>query len=823
MRIASQCAALVAICMTWLVPAPLDAQVSLADLTSKTRPTDHPGTEQEWIVRTVVTRMATLATVSAGNVPTPATVVVTTQAASPAVFRVAVNGAAPLTLKVVGHIWDPRTYLPIAAAVGVRGGGAGGGRGAPTAATPADAVLVEALTDPSLERLLEHDVRVSAALRSQPQAASLHEQAALLLGALALREGAGLYTDARPAWSRLTAHLAVARTLAPTRAPSLAGRLAEALLLVEVGREVDALAALAPLEDARQPASVRAWAAALRVRATGDWRIIAQPAKSTPIARTAYARAYAWRVGLTPLLAWIDDTQPAVDLPLTRILLSQAFPVAVGNRFATAGLVEELDEAARAARACGVIAGSDQAALLNAIGRPAASGPFRVLDWPLVASTVERHIVARVRSIYEAEQLLGRRERLRLLPQELEKIFAPLPLVSTALALMGGDTAARHLAAAAAIVRTRKDAIPPALWKALVQEGQRSARTVPWPSSDVWFNPWEPDGTALTPGDRLVRQGAPRPPLPMVEALHRLAPSDTWLSWRLTEWRAQDGKPTIAGVRADLGPAAAYDAGAIYRMFRWLNGSHEDYVKLGTEMCGLNVERCEDLAQELLKEGRDGEAAEETRRWFARARDRVGAANGVLWLTRYLFDKGQAADARAIAERADEVGSAGGIVTLAELMERQGDYAGAEARYKRVHDRYGTPWHLGAYYLRRWKATGDAALRDRGRALVAETFPAGFEPPPTDGGAPVDGMAFTNFGGRAARAGLRKTDIVVGIDGVRVRWDGQATVVLRASHDAAMQFTVWRDGAYTTVKGTLPQRWLGSGYHTYKPAVPAVQ
>ncbi len=805
--------------MSWLVPAPLYAQGSLADLTSKTRPTDRPGTEQEWIVQTVVTRMASLATLSAASVPAAATVSATTQAASPAVFRVAVNGGAPLTLKVVGHIWDPRTYLPMAAAVGVR---AAGGPGASAPATAADVALVEALTDPSLERLLEHDVRVSAALRSQPQAAALHEQAALLLGALALREGAGLYTDARPVWSRLTAHLAVARSLAPTRTPSLSGRLAEALLLVEVGREVDALAALAPLRDARQPAPVRAWATALVVRATGDWRLIAQPAKSTPIARSAYARAYAWRVGLTPLLAWIDDTQPSADLPLIRILLSQAFPVAVGNRFASAALIEELDEAARAARAYGAVAGNDQAAVLHAIGRPAATGPFRVLDWPLVASTAERHLVARVKSIFEAEQLLGRRERLRLLPSELEKIFATLPLVPTALALMGGDAAPRHLAAAASIVRTRKDAIPPALWTALVQEGQRSARAVPWPTSDVWFNPWEPDGTALTPGARLVRQGAARPPLPMVEALHRLAPSDTWLSWRLAEWRLESGKPTMAAVRAELGPAVAYDAGALYRMFSWLDGSHEDYVKLGTEMCGLNVQRCEDLAQELLKEGRDVEAAEETRRWFARARDRVGAANGVLWLTRYLFDKGQVADARAIAESADDVASANGIVTLAELMERQGDYAGAEARFKRVQDRYGTPWHLGAYYLRRWKATGDDAFRDRGKALVAETFPAGFETPPTDGGAPVDGMAFTNFGARAAKAGLRKTDVIVGIDGVRVRWDGQATVVLRASHDAAMQFTVWRDGAYTTVKGTLPQRWLGSGYRTYKPAVPAV-
>lgn len=813
MRIASRFALLGALCTACLVPATSGAQVSLADLASNSRPSDLPGTEQEWIVRTVITRMATLAALATGGATAPPVVGVTTQASSPAVFAVTVNGGAPVTLKVAGHIWDARTYLPMAPALGL------GARASSPDVAPVttDTALADRLTTPDLESLLDLDRQLSAALRAQPAAPALHEQAAFVLGALALREGAGLFTDARPAWSRLTAHLAVARLMAPSRPPSLAARLAEALLLVDVGREVDALAALAPLADASQPPAVKAWATALRVRATGDWRLVAWPAKSTPIERQAYARAYAWRVGLAPLLAWIDDARPDVDVALLRILLSQAFPVAVGGRFAAAGLVTELEDAEKAARAYGALTSDDPAALLNAIGRPAAAGPFRVLDWPLMASTAERHLVARMKSIHYTEQIYGRRERLRLLPGEFEKVFASLPLLPTALALMGGDSAPRHLAAAAAIVRARKDAVPPALWTELVDEGQRVARSVSWPGADVWFNPWEPDGTVLTPHERVARQGGARPPLPMAEALHRLAPSDTWLSWRLAWWRLDGGRPTIAAVRAELGAALAYDAGAVSRMFRGLDGTHDEYVQLGTAMCELNVDRCDDLAQELLKEGRDAEAAEEMRRWFTRARDRVGASNGVLWLTRYLFDTGRAADARAIAEAADEVGSGAGMVTLAELLERQGDHAGAEARYKQVQERYGTTWHLGAHYLRRWKVTGDQSLRDRGLALVAESFPAGFEAAPTDAVAPVDGVTFTNFGARAARAGLRKSDVVVGIDGVRVRRDGQATVLLRASHDAAVRFTVWRDGAYTTVTGTLPQRWLGANYRTYRP------
>lgn len=809
--------AAVCTCAMWLVPAPLLAQGSLADLVTQSPPSDTIGTEQEWIVRTVVSRMARLASPAASATTTARSlepvVTVTTLAASPAVFRVVVGDGAPLTLKVVSHIWDPRTYLPVAALLGVR----------PTTArtSQADGPMIEALTDTALTQLLEQDARVSSALHERPLTPGLHDQAALLLGALALREGAGLYTDSRPALSRLTAHLAIARAMAPAGQPSVAGRLADALLLVEVGREVDALAALAPLAEATQPAAVRAWATALRMRANGDWRAVKTPEAAPPLVRHAYAKAYAWRVGMTPLLGWVDDADVQPDLPLLRIMLSQSFPVAVATQYAASGLVFELAEAEAAARKYDVKVG-DATGALQAIGRPDAGGPMRVLDWPLMASTIERHLMGRMKSVFETEQMLGRRERIRQLPIELEKAFGSLPLAPTVLALMGGDAGPRHLAAAANIMRTRKEAVPPALWAALVKEGQRAARSVSWPSADVWFNPWEPDGTALTPDDRLARQGAPRPPLPMVEALHRLAPSQTYLSWRLAHWRLDTGRPTMAAVRAEVGPAAAYDNGAIIRMYRNLDGSHEDYVALATDMCALNVDRCDDLGLELLKEDHHAEAAAQLQRWFDRARDRVAAANGVLWLTRYLFDTGRQSEARAIAASADEVGSAGGINALAELMERQGDTAGAEARYKLIRDRYGVSWHLGAYYLRRWKATGDAAMRDAGRALVAESFPRGFELPPTVGPAPTDGMAFTNFGARAAKAGLRKSDVVVGIDGVRVRSEAQAGVILRASHDATMRFTVWRDEAYTTVETTLPQRWLGCSYQTYRPQAAAV-
>ena len=175
MRFTRRLAVVVAICTIWLGAAAAYAQPSLADLAAKSRPSDLPGTEQEWIVRTVVSRLAVLAALPSAA-PEP-TVAVTTLAASPAVFSVSVNGATAVTVKVVGHIWDPRTYLPVAAALGVRASSTDG-------ATPAtDAALAEAVSSLSLTDLLDHDAKVSAALRERPRSAALHEQAALLLGA----------------------------------------------------------------------------------------------------------------------------------------------------------------------------------------------------------------------------------------------------------------------------------------------------------------------------------------------------------------------------------------------------------------------------------------------------------------------------------------------------------------------------------------------------------------------------------------------------------------------------------------------------------------
>ena len=136
-----------------------------------------------------------------------------------------------------------------------------------------DRQLLARLLDLRTTVLLREDEALSRALSARPLDASAHERAALLLGAFALRDAAGRSTDVRPALCRATAHLALRGCAARGSERGTAGRLAEALLVTLVGRERDALARLDALEAAAPTRELRAWARALRLRNTGDWRI----------------------------------------------------------------------------------------------------------------------------------------------------------------------------------------------------------------------------------------------------------------------------------------------------------------------------------------------------------------------------------------------------------------------------------------------------------------------------------------------------------------------------------------------------------------------
>jgi S1-C subfamily serine protease len=78
------------------------------------------------------------------------------------------------------------------------------------------------------------------------------------------------------------------------------------------------------------------------------------------------------------------------------------------------------------------------------------------------------------------------------------------------------------------------------------------------------------------------------------------------------------------------------------------------------------------------------------------------------------------------------------------------------------------------------------------------------------------GVTFHTFGDRAAAAGLRRTDVIVAVDGWRVRNVSQYLAASRFVHDEKMTFLVWRDGRYQDLSARVPERSMGTRLKDYR-------
>jgi hypothetical protein len=227
-------------------------------------------TEQEWIVWQTVRTIAAGAAASEpdGTVPLPPIVVRTRSDTALALLNAAtmdvrVGNARAQAVSLAPHVWSPSAYVPFARTLLAGRTGAKAGAAGSTS-------LLEALTTPTIATILQQEARVTAALKAAPLDPVPHEEAALLTATLAWREAARWFSDLRPLLCRTTAHLALARALAPDR-PAGPSAIAAAIVIdVLAGREDLALQAIDAWRDPTGVSAIGAWKYVLHLRATGD-------------------------------------------------------------------------------------------------------------------------------------------------------------------------------------------------------------------------------------------------------------------------------------------------------------------------------------------------------------------------------------------------------------------------------------------------------------------------------------------------------------------------------------------------------------------------
>jgi hypothetical protein len=341
--------------------------ISLLPIQHSDNPTTRPrfATEQEWIQADIVA--AIVGMVAAETPP----------------------AAGPIAIRE--HVWSPMTYAPLVERM----------RAGRTIERPdaGDLGIRVALTDLRTETLLEQNERVSSALQRNIWHAGWQESAALLVGGLALRESVGLFSDLRPALSRMAAHLAIALALRGTTEPSMDGRCALTILTALAGLERQAMQMVNELEARASSPADRAWVRALRVRITGDWR--STQIGDTLLERLELARATRGRLGVDRFLDYLDTFAPEQIADWHRIAFQNDFTVEAGRRLTANNVEVDLREASVAwTRLHGgqSIGGQDIVAALN--DRPLPSpltrstqGAFvQVLDWGTWAAFEQRQL-----------------------------------------------------------------------------------------------------------------------------------------------------------------------------------------------------------------------------------------------------------------------------------------------------------------------------------------------------------------------------------------------------------------------------------------------
>ncbi len=479
--------------------------------------------EQEWIVSDIVSTLAALASHVRPGPIGEVRVATLPPNLDLARFRVDTGGGSH-AIEIRDHIWAPTNFVALAK-------GWIPARSARPAKPGPSSELLSELTTPRVAVIERLNREVGHGLSANGLASEDHEAAALLLGVLALREGPSPFGDVRHLLSKMTAHLAMAQAIRAK--PTKTGQVAELVQFVLINRQRDALERLTKWEAGSPSPVERLWIRALKIRVTGDWRLLERPLEATLLERIEYVRALHRRLGIAAVLVFFDDSRPEAVADWTRIIASSSMSIEAGNTFGEQAIGAELAEAAHVwGQVSGrpVSAGRSTSELINRLNADAPTGtePGNVpIDWPTWAASFQRHLVMHsATAVLHESNMLDRKGVARRLAAKREQMFGRLTLFPLAKLRYALDDAqyASAMKDVVALMLRHPDLITSANWlEGVEQRGGRTPTGVVPQSS--WFTPIVPAGTAFDAANRVYTYRRTNRLTPdLVDKLRQLAP-----------------------------------------------------------------------------------------------------------------------------------------------------------------------------------------------------------------------------------------------------------------------------------------------------------
>jgi tetratricopeptide (TPR) repeat protein len=777
-------------------------------------------TEEAWIVGEIV---RDIAEVSAYPSPAPVDLRIGPATEEAGEYAVYMHGLrAPIELDLRRELWNPAAFAAVARAVMAMDGGrpvnaakapaARAGAAAAKSPYASSAAVHPALLDLTPASIVNASVALSRLLAVNMREAQPHESAALVLGAFALRESAGRFSDTRWAMNRMTAHLAMAEALGG--GSSLDGQLAEALLLALADHQTRALGMLGRLTTPDASKAVDAWIRALRIRITQDWRAIPLPSRATLLEKHEYFRARRatvravkgnvelQRLGEAPSANWMrlmQDAAPTADDVEEGWLLTSALDWEVDEY---EGVYQRMHD-----RPVGWnVSGALNVTASRLVGK---NGP-EVLPWSAWAEFAQRHLsmfISRADDLYFRGKVSA-----SLIDEEKRRLQTELGTLSafrSATIWWTKGASGMNEAIDRAVANPQR--VSATVWS-FMETGARFEpvrRGMPSPAS--WF--LRPSTrTMYEAPTRIKHAGHPRVPAE-ISAMMRDAPYDYDLASEFLTTKYGE-KPPYAEVMRALGMRKDYDLRVLHDARRVVEDDAER-LSLLRRSCEVSAPECMALASEHAQRGREDEAAASFERAFADPSvDAVALANVSGWLVNHYFRQRRLDPALQLAERSAKTGSFAGLVTLASLYERLERWDDAEEVYREAADRYDNPSQLLGFYYRAVHNRKQMEFDEAWRAALAEVFPNGLTRDAGEPGRPAIGVIVTRNDELAKNAGLQPGDIIVALEGWRVENIRQYAAINAFFETDLMKLTAWRRKRIElTVRA--PGRLLGSGFRSY--------
>ena len=778
-------------------------------------------TESAWIVKSVADEIVRTGMFAARLEPatfTPDPVSVTAKDKDSGGYHYAVDVHLPkrevihITIDIPGSIWDPKAYVPFTRDILSR-----------LSLDPSkesaaiDGKPLVTLTNLRAEVIQDENRRISKWLTAHPLDLAAHQQAALVIGAMGLREHFGAFYDYSVYCNRATAHLALARTLLGSQPLSDTGAVAEMLIGLQSDLEQDCEGRIDALTARIDSApEIKPWTVTCRMLIHGDYRLLPHPENGTLLERMKCFETMVVAMGPEVACKAFERSlnEPLADWP--RIVLGMPFSVGMGHGFTPNALPLEFAEQAKIfpELASSQPSAENLARILNRepghlINRdPDGSMKVAVIDDSVWAMFFQRRLFSQIHSTYSfLDEKWGVEERAAEFKKFVSGSFQRLtlfPLLSVA--DMNADWMGAEAPAIRKLVETHPEWVPEYLWAKFLKN-QHGANTNGFPLPEGWCSPGLPPGTVYRFGPRqLFLANVNNASLADVQRYHAMAPWHYLVTLKFYRLRSA-GRPDPALFKELFGGFFDYCPGALDEYSKLLKDNPPEYIAVMHRGAAQNPNYYLALGKYLADHHMEKEAVEAYENAMSHQADPVSIANDSEWIVNYYADHGNIDRAMEIAKFGAEVYSYAGLETMARFMERLNRLTEAEDYFQKIDERYHERKPLTAFYVRQSQKNPGSPQAEKLRKVGASDFQ----------GAPRSGVIIQGSNALLEGAGMKSLDIIVALDGQPVKTMEEYEFVrgLTASDD--MDLIVYSDGKYRAVHAKVPGRRFQLNFMTYHP------